>query len=135
MVSETIGSQARDRLAAVGAVGRKAMRSILTSSLSRALMGAPTAHQLLLIPQDLRTADPSFASELYDGYFGLAGSVALTGSESPFTVQPPSVLWQRELYAFNWLQNLEAAGDQMARDKACDIVSDWASFARHAPPV
>jgi uncharacterized heparinase superfamily protein len=93
MVSDTIGSQARDTLATVGAVGRKAMRSILTSSFSRALMGAPTAHKLLMIPQDLRTADPSFASELYDGYFGLAGSVALTGSESPFTIQPPTPLW------------------------------------------
>lgn len=135
MVSDTIGSQARDRLATVGAVGRRAMRSILTSSFSRALMGAPTAHQLLLIPQDLRTADPSFASELYDGYFGLAGTVALTGSESPFAVQPPSALWQRELYSFNWLQNLEAAGDTMAREKARAILTDWMALSRGAPSV
>ena len=65
--------------------------------MSRALSPVPAAHQLLLIPQDLRTADPSFASELYDGYFGLAGTVALTGSLSPYTVEPPSVSWQREL--------------------------------------
>jgi uncharacterized heparinase superfamily protein len=135
MVSDTIGSQARDTLATVGAVGRKAMRSILTSSFSRALMGAPTAHKLLMIPQDLRTADPSFASELYDGYFGLAGSVALTGSESPFTIQPPTPLWQKELYSFNWLHNLEAAGDELAREKARALVSDWIRFSRSAPSV
>jgi uncharacterized heparinase superfamily protein len=135
MVSDTIGSQALDQLAAIGAVGRRAVRSILTSSLSRALSGSPTAHQLLLIPQDLRTADPSFASELYDGYFGLAGTVALTGTESPFTVRPPSALWQRELYSFNWLHNLEAAGDEMAREKARSLVSEWAVFSRRAPAI
>lgn len=125
MVSDTIGSQARDRLSTFGAAGRKALRSVLTSSLSRALMGTPSAHQLLLIPQDLRTADPSFASELYDGYFGLAGTVAVTGSESPFTARPPSPLWEKELYSFGWLHNLEAAGDEIAREKARSLISDW----------
>jgi uncharacterized heparinase superfamily protein len=135
MVADTIGSQARDTLVTFGAAGRKAVKSVLTSSISRALTGAATAHQLLLIPQDLRTADPSFASELYDGYFGLAGMVALTGSESPFTVQPPSRLWQKELYSFGWLHNLEAAGDELAREKARSLVADWMSRGRHAHPV
>lgn len=133
MVSETVGSQTRDTLATFGAIGRKAIKSVLTSSISRALVGAPTAHQLLLIPQDLRTADPSFASELYDGYFGLAGTVALTGSESPFIVQPPSLLWQKELYALGWLHNLEAAGDEVAREKARSLVSGWIAHSRSAP--
>jgi uncharacterized heparinase superfamily protein len=135
MVSETIGSQTRDWLATFSAIGRRAFKSVLTSSISRALIGVPTAHQLLLIPQDLRTADPSFASELYDGYFGLAGTVALTGSELPFTVQPPSLLWQKELYGFGWLHNLEAAGDDIAREKAQALGSGWLSYSRHAPAI
>jgi hypothetical protein len=115
MVTETISSEARDLLTSIGLGGRKALRTVLTASVTRALIGAPTAHHLHIIPQDLRTADPSFASELYDGYFGLAGTVALTGSESPFTILPPSPLWHRELYAFGWLHNLEAAQDEIAR--------------------
>ncbi|MGB0084913.1 MAG: heparinase II/III family protein [Rhodomicrobiaceae bacterium] len=135
MVSETIGAQARDSLAAVGATGRKAVRYMLNSTISRALIGVPTAHQLLLIPQDLRTADPSFASELYDGYFGLAGTVALTGSESPFTIQPPSRLWQKELFSMGWLHNLEAAGDEIAREKARSLIAEWIAHSRDAPPI
>ena len=135
MVSETLGGHARDTLAAVGGAGRNAVRSVLTSTIVRALTGAPTAHQLIIIPQDLRTADPSFASELYDGYFGLAGTVALTGSESPYTIQPPSLLWQKELYGLGWLNNLEAARDEIAREKARSLVAGWIAHSRHAPPI
>ena len=135
MASETVGSHTRDTLASLNAIGRRAIKTILTSSISRTLIRTPAAHHLLLIPQDLRTADPSFASELYDGYFGLAGTVALTGSEPPFTVQPPSLLWQRELYAFGWLNNLEAAGDEIAKEKARALISSWLAHSRSAPKI
>ena len=135
MVTETLGGHARDTLAAVGGAGRKAVRSVLTSSIVRALTGAPMAHQLIIIPQDLRTADPSFASELYDGYFGLAGTVALTGSESPYTIQPPSLAWQKELYGLGWLNNLQAARDELAREKARSLVAGWIAHSRNAPPI
>lgn len=135
MVSDTIAGQARDMLVTFGTAGRKAVKAVLGSSVSRAVIGAPAAHQLLIIPQDLRTADPSFASELYDGYFGLAGTVALTGSESPFTVRPPSPLWQKELYSFGWLHNLEAAGDEIAREKARLLLTDWIAHRREAPAI
>lgn len=111
------------------------LRSLMASSVSRVLTGAPNAHHLLIIPQDLRTADPSFASELYDGYFGLAGTVALTGSESPFTVVPPSPLWQKELYSFGWLNNLHAAHDEIAREKARALMSEWIAHAAKAPAI
>ncbi len=48
------------------------------------------AEQLLLAPQELRTADPSFATELYNGHFGLAGRLAEVDDESPFEITPPS---------------------------------------------
>lgn len=135
MLTETLEGHARDTLAAVGGAGRMAVRSVLTSSVVRALTGAPMAHQLIIIPQDLRTADPSFASELYDGYFGLAGTVALTGTESPYTIQPPGIGWQKELYGLGWLNNLEAAHDEIAREKARSLVSGWIAHSRHAPPI
>lgn len=131
----SMGNQTRNTLTVVGDIGRTVLRSLLASSVSRVLAGAPNAHHLLIIPQDLRTADPSFASELYDGYFGLAGVVALTGSESPFTVIPPSALWQKELYGFGWLNNLHAAQDEIAREKARSLISEWIAHSKKAPSI
>ncbi len=81
--------------------------------------------QLLLSPRDLRTADPSFATEIYHDHFGLAGSVAMTGSQSPFEVLPPSPDWERELHGFGWLRHLSAAGDEISREHARALVGDW----------
>jgi len=133
MVTDSFSHHARDTLTAVGDAGRAAARFVLASSVTRVLTGAPTANHLLIIPQDLRTADPSFASELYDGYFGLAGTVALTGSESPFLIPPPSPLWQKDLYAFGWLNNLQAAQDEIAREKGRSLVLDWIGHSSRAP--
>jgi uncharacterized heparinase superfamily protein len=135
MITDSINDYARGTLTAFGDAKRAVVRSVLSSSVTRVLTGAPTAHHLLIVPQDLRTADPSFASELYDGYFGLAGTVALTGSESPFLVQPPSPLWQRELYGFGWLNNLQAAQDEIAREKGRSLVTDWIGHSGRAPAV
>ena len=136
MIPDSLNEYARGTVSAVGDAGRAAVRFVLTSTMTRVLTGAPTAHHLLIVPQDLRTADPSFASELYDGYFGLAGTVALTGSESPFVVQPPpSVLWQKELYGFGWLNNLQAAQDEIAREKGRSLVTDWIGHSSHAPAI
>jgi uncharacterized heparinase superfamily protein len=135
MISDSINDYARSTITGVSDAGRAAVRYVLASSVTRVLTGAPTAHHLLIVPQDLRTADPSFASELYDGYFGLAGTVALTGSESPFLVPPPSPLWQKELYSFGWLNNLQAAQDEIAREKGRALVSDWVGHASRAPAM
>jgi uncharacterized heparinase superfamily protein len=135
MVTDSIHDYARNAVTSVSDAGRAALRSVLASSMTRVLTGAPTAHHLLIVPQDLRTADPSFASELYDGYFGLAGTVALTGSESPFLVQPPSPLWQKDLYSFGWLNNLQAAQDEIAREKGRALVSDWIGYSGRAPAL
>jgi uncharacterized heparinase superfamily protein len=135
MVSDSINDYARNTVTSVSDAGRAAVRYLRASAVSRVLTGAPTAHHLLIVPQDLRTADPSFASELYDGYFGLAGTVALTGSESPFIVSPPSPLWQKDLYAFGWLNNLQAAQDEIAREKGRALVTDWIGHAGRAPSI
>ncbi len=135
MVSETIQDQARGAIASVGQASRAVIGYALRSPMTRWVAGPPAAHQLFIVPQDLRTADPSFASELYDGYFGLAGAVALTGSESPFTVLPPSPAWQRELYTFSWLRNLHAADDEVALEKARILIADWIALGRSAPRI
>jgi uncharacterized heparinase superfamily protein len=99
------------------------------------MAGVPAAYHLLILPQDLRTGDPSFAVELYDGYFGLAGAAAPIGSESPFHVMPPSVPWQRDLYAFAWLRHLHAAEDQIARERARKLTLEWIAYSRGGPAL
>jgi uncharacterized heparinase superfamily protein len=88
------------------------------------------AEQLLLAPQELRTADPSFATELYNGHFGLAGRLAEVDAESPFEIVPPSDAWARELYGFGWLRHLRAAGSELSREQAKVLVQDFIALKR-----
>jgi uncharacterized heparinase superfamily protein len=134
-MSAQIADQARLAALAVNRAGRTALKIALRAPFSRWIAGVPSAYHLLILPQDLRTGDPSFAVELYDGYFGLAGAAAPIGSESPFKVMPPSVPWQKELYGFGWLRHLHAAEDQIAREKARKLVLEWIAARRSAPPV
>jgi uncharacterized heparinase superfamily protein len=135
MMPAPISDQARLAAHAVNKAGRSALRLALKSPFSRWMAGVPTAYHLLILPQDLRTGDPSFAVELYDGYFGLAGAAAPIGSESPFKIVPPTIPWQKELYAFTWLRHLHAAEDQIAREKARRLTLDWIEASRGAPAL
>ena len=135
MMQGQISDQARLAALAVNRAGLSALRLALRSPFSRWMAGVPTAYQLLILPQDLRTGDPSFAVELNDGYFGLAGATAPIGSESPFHVLPPSVPWQKDLYAFAWLGHLHAAGDHLARERARKLTSEWIAFSGGAPSL
>jgi len=56
--------------------GPGALRRFVLSSMASISYPGSQAEQLLLAPQELRTADPSFATELYNGHFGLAGRLA-----------------------------------------------------------
>lgn len=127
----------RMRLAAMAAshAGRAAMKTVVGSAPMRWVAGPPAAHSLLLIPQDLRTADPSLSAEMYDGYFGLAGAVAPIGSQSPFMVRPPSQPWLRELHAFSWLRHLHAAQDDVARERARALIRDWLNLGMNTPDL
>jgi uncharacterized heparinase superfamily protein len=87
----------------------------------------------LLAPQELRTADPSFATELYNGHFGLAGKLAEVDTESPFEIDPPSEGWARELYGFGWLRHLRAAGSELSREQAKVLVNDFIALKRSLP--
>ena len=76
----------------------------------------------MLAPQELRTADPSFATEFYNGHFGLAGRLAEVGAQSPFEITPPSEAWAKELHGFSWLRHLRAAGSELSREQAKALV-------------
>jgi uncharacterized heparinase superfamily protein len=104
---------------------RRVLASALTSPVLRWRYGAPVADQLLFVPQTLRTLDPSFASELGLGHFGLAGAPRVIGEGSPFDLAPPSEAWTRALHGFTWLGDLAAAGHQQAHDAAVGLTLEW----------
>lgn len=90
------------------------------------------APELTLIPQDLRTADPSFFAELSAGTMGLAGATAALNGRSPFRLDPPSPQWQAALLGFGWLSDLRAANSDDADALARQVVDDWLTH-EHAP--
>src|SRR5258705_11650076 len=66
------------------------------------------ADRLLIAPQDLRTADPTRASEIYAGRFAFAGKIVICDGRSPFEMVPPSGEWAQTLLGFGWLRHLPA---------------------------
>jgi uncharacterized heparinase superfamily protein len=118
----------RLRIAALSA--ERSKRSAITGMLATRLMSwsfaPPPADRILIIPQELRTADPSFLREVEQGQFGLAGSIAFLRGCSPFDIVPPNTCWLRELHGFGWLRNLDAAMDDNARHIARRLATEWA---------
>ena len=127
MAALTLTEQTRLARLATDRVRRAALARILGSRLLRWRYGAPIADELLIVPQELRTADPSFVSEIEVGHFGFGGAVAFIGDGSPFDLVPPSPEWERELHGFGWLRHLRAAEHEQesARDHAVALVEEW----------
>jgi uncharacterized heparinase superfamily protein len=115
--------------------GPGAFRRFMLSSMASLSYPGSRAEQLLLAPQELRTADPSFATELYNGHFGLAGRLAEVEAESPFEITPPSEAWARELYGFGWLRHLRAADSELSREQAKALVNDFITLKRSIHPL
>jgi uncharacterized heparinase superfamily protein len=134
-MSGSLLDQTKVAALAVRRAGRSAVTMAKRSPLSRWMAGVPTAYHLLILPQDLRTGDPSVAAELYDGYLGLAGATAGVGSETPFAIRPPSAAWEKELYAFAWLRHLHAAEGPIPQERARKLVLDWIKASSRAPAI
>jgi uncharacterized heparinase superfamily protein len=125
MATLTFADQAATARLAADRIRRSAMARAMRSRLLRWQFGPPIAEELLLVPQELRTADPSFADEHAQGLFGLGGAVAHIGEGSVFDLPPPSTGWSRELHGFGWLRHLRAADAQDASRSARDAVLVW----------
>jgi len=110
--------------------GPGAFRRFMLASMASIAYPGTKAEQLLLAPQELRTADPSFATEFYNGHLGLAGRLAEVNIESPFEIAPPSEGWARELYGFGWLRHLRAADSELSREQAKAFVRDFIALRR-----
>ena len=123
MATDPLAGQGRSR--ADIARGPGALRRFMLLGMASLSYPGTEAEQLLLAPQDLRTADPSFATEIYNGHFGLAGSLVELDSQSPFEIAPPSEGWARELYGFGWLRHLRVAGSELSREQAKALLGDF----------
>lgn len=124
---QIVDLQERVRIAALQ------LRRSHRAALSRVMLSGPmrwrlvpaNVSNLIIAPQDLRTADPSFAREIELGQFGLAGTVVHLDDKSPFEIEPPNRGWERALHSFGWLRHLEAAGSDDARDTATRLAVEW----------
>jgi uncharacterized heparinase superfamily protein len=127
----TLAEQTSLARLAVDRARRTTLARVLGSPLMRWRYGAPVADELLIVPQSIRTADPSFADEVAQGHFGLAGQVAELDGRSPFDLAAPSIAWARELHGFGWLRHL--AAEDEAHRIAVSLVAAWiaSGHARH----
>ena len=120
----------RTRLAAFAA--RRALRTGMAGLNAHPLLRwrftPAMADRLLIAPQDLRTADPTRASEIYAGRFAFAGKVVICDGRSPFEVDPPSEEWSDQLLGFGWLRHLRAAESGITRANARALVDEWISL-------
>lgn len=94
-------------------------------SLTLGRVSVPVPERLLIAPQDLRTGDPTRASEIYAGRFAFAGKIAMLEGRTPFEIEPPTDEWAEILHSFSWLRHLRAAGTTIARANARALVGDW----------
>ena len=82
-------------------------------------------NHLLLVPPDLRTADPSLSLEMEMGQFGLAGATVLLSGRSPFFAPPPNKAWEAELHGFGWVRHLQAARSDRALQQTVELTDIW----------
>jgi uncharacterized heparinase superfamily protein len=76
-------------------------------------------------PQDLRTADPTVATDIYAGLFVFSGRALQTQGRMPFDYPCPSNAWGEALYGFGWLRHLRAANTALSRINARALVDDY----------
>ncbi|HUG62089.1 MAG TPA: heparinase, partial [Methylomirabilota bacterium] len=135
MAWEQVSGSTRLLSHAVGVALRRAVVSLETGPFSRWRWPGPTPERLVIAPQDIRTADPTLAADIYGGIFTFAGQVVETGGRSPFEVPPPSPGWARQLHGFGWLRHLRAADGALNRQNARALVADWIAQEAKAPAL
>lgn len=111
------------RLALIRAM-RRAWRNLALFRSWLASAGARMPSQLTMVPQDLRTADPTVAADIYAGHFVFAGQSVSTDGQMPFDVPPPSRAWAEALHGMTWLRHLRAADTALAKANARTLVDD-----------
>ena len=81
-------------------------------------------NRIVIAPQDLRTSDPTAATDIYSGYFSFAGKALSSGGRSPFSLAAVPIGWSEELMGFGWLRHLRAADSALTRANARALIDD-----------
>lgn len=108
---------------------RAAASSLVGSRMMRWRFGAPSAERLSILPQELRTADPTFSDELHGGYLGLGGRSLPLAGKSPFDLPQRDPAFAAELHGFGWLRHLRGSASAESRHTAARLMAEW--IARH----
>jgi len=90
--------------------------------------------RLVIAPQDVRTADPTRAAEIYASRFAFAGKVVISDGRSPFEMLSPSGEWAEALHGFGWLRHLRAAESAITRANARALVDEWIGLQNSLGP-
>jgi uncharacterized heparinase superfamily protein len=122
-VSET--SILRDRKLALTAMRQLARSAASNTSRIIPNLRSRNITKLLIAPQDIRTSDPTIASEIYAGEFKLAGKLMETNGVAPFALESPSPAFEQSLHGFEWLHHFRAADTPAASDYARSLVANW----------
>ncbi len=129
-MSLNVTERLKIRSLSVERLRRRAVTFTLSSPLMRWRYAGNGADQILIVPQELRAADPSFWTEVAHGHFGLASEIADLKGASAFRVTPPSLAWERELHGFGWLRHLAATEEEEAATAARELVLQWIALKR-----
>jgi len=121
-----------DRLRLAWQLPRRGLNHLVGRLVTHPLLRPPLPgrkpDRLVIAPQDLRTADPTRASEIYAGRFAFAGKIVICDGRSPFEMVPPSDEWEETLLGFGWLRHLRAAESNITRANARALVDEWISL-------
>ena len=131
----SFGERARLSWYATRSAVRGLVGGIGAHPLMRWRFSPATTDRLLMAPKDLRTADPTRASEIYSGRFAFAGKVVICDGRSPFEMEPPSEEWAESLLGFGWLRHLRAAESGITRANARALVDEWITLQALGDPV
>lgn len=113
----------------------RATARILTHPLARRPSFGGRKDRIVIAPQDLRTADPTRAAEIYGGRFAFAGKVVVCEGRSPFEMIPPSDEWAETLLSFVWLRHLRSAESTITRANARALVDEWITLQGSWHPI
>jgi uncharacterized heparinase superfamily protein len=127
-MSGVMAERTRIAFVVAGHGWRRFLTRLTSHPLYRWRIGLHVPDRLVIAPQDLRTGDPTHASEIYAGRFVFAGKPVTAEGRSPFEIEPPSREWAETLLGFSWLRHLRSAGSSIARENARALVADWISL-------
>ncbi len=129
MTDKTVADKTRLAGLLIGRAFRLAMNGLCQPARYIALSPMRPPTRLLIAPQDIRTADPTVAADIYAGYFVFDGKAINAKGRSPFSIEAPNPAWAEAMAGFGWLRHLRAADTALARANARALVGDWINQA------